>query len=178
MCDKKVLGDREIVRIPVVRSYEAFLPKYSNDGDSGMDVRAYLGENFDDIKKYGDVTPIYDVLDTLVGLKMAPNSRVLIASGLNMAIPYGYEIQARPRSGLALKYGITLSNAVGTIDSGYRGDCGFIIQNNGLEDYELMNSDRIGQFVLMKVPAIEWVEVDSLESSERGEGGYGHTGVK
>ena len=102
--------------------------------------------------------------------------RVLVSTGIKMAIPEGYEVQVRPRSGLALKHGISMANAIGTIDSDYRGEIGVILINLSKESYTIQPQERIGQIVLNKVEQIEFEVVTSLESTERGEGGFGHTG--
>lgn len=170
---------RECVEIPVLAGFR-FLPEYSKYGDSGMDVRADFSlVDRNNIKVYGESSQEYSCEDgTLTQITLMPNARMLIPTGIKLAIPYGFEIQARPRSGLALKHGITLTNCVGTIDSGYRGDCGFILQNSGHEPFVIKDGDRIGQFVLMRVAQANLIVSESLEDSDRGDGGYGHTGVK
>lgn len=131
-------------------------PEYSDPGSSGMDVRASL-EN---------------------SLILRPGERLLIPTGLYVEIPKGYEIQVRPRSGLSLKKGITVLNTPGTIDASYRGEIGVILQNNGTEDFLIENGDRIAQLVLCEVPICIWEITESLEETERGSGGFGHSGVK
>jgi len=172
-----ISNSREVVDVKIMKGYKS-KPEYSNDGDSGMDVRADLSLiDIHDIKVYGEYSG-NKKNGKLESITLMPNSRMLIPTGIKMAIPKGFEVQARPRSGLALKHGITLTNCVGTIDSGYRGDCGFILHNTGHEPFTINDGDRIGQFVLMRVAQINWVEAESLEDSDRGDGGYGHTGVK
>ncbi len=141
-------------KVKVVIEEGVTLPKYETAGSAGMDIRANIAE------------PI-----TLGSLE-----RVLIPTGIKMAIPEGYEVQVRPRSGLALKHGISMANAIGTIDSDYRGDIGVILINLSKESYTIQPQERIGQIVLNKVEQIEFEVVTSLESTERGEGGFGHTG--
>lgn len=141
-------------KVKVVIEEGVTLPKYETTGSAGMDIRANIAE------------PI-----TLGSLE-----RVLIPTGIKMAIPEGYEVQVRPRSGLALKHGISMANAIGTIDSDYRGDIGVILINLSKESYTIQPQERIGQIVLNKVEQIEFEVVTSLESTERGEGGFGHTG--
>ena len=102
--------------------------------------------------------------------------RVLVPTGLKIAIPEGYEVQVRPRSGLAIKHGITLLNTPGTIDSDYRGELKVIMVNLSKDEYTINPQERIGQLVLNKVAQMELVEVDSLDETERGAGGFGHTG--
>lgn len=131
-------------------------PEYTDQGSSGMDIRASL---------------TYSVI-------INPGCRALIPTGLYVSIPEGYEIQVRPRSGLAFKKGITVLNTPGTLDASYRGEIGVIIQNNGTEDFIIENGDRIAQLVLCEVPKCIWETVDVLDETERGEGGFGHSGVK
>lgn len=102
----------------------------------------------------------------------------LIKTGLKIAVPKGYAAFVYPRSGLALKKGVTVLNADGVIDSGYRGEIGVILINHGAEDFKVEFNDRIAQLIIQKVNLIEWKEVDSLTESQRGEGGFGHTGLK
>ncbi len=106
-----------------------------------------------------------------------PLARALIPTGLRVAIPQGYELQMRPRSGLALKHGISLVNTPGTIDSDYRGEIGVILINLSDEPFTVMPGDRICQMVLSKVPQLQWESVDELPDTDRGDGGFGHTGV-
>ena len=142
------------VEVKVVREKNVTLPKYETEGSAGLDVRANITE------------PI--VLKSL--------ERVLIPTGLKIAIPEGYEVQVRPRSGLAIKHGITMLNSPGTIDSDYRGEIKVIAVNLSNETYTIEPNERIAQLVLNKVEQIEFVEVEELDSTERGEGGFGHTG--
>uniref|UniRef100_UPI00356AC025 dUTP diphosphatase n=1 Tax=Fusobacterium nucleatum TaxID=851 RepID=UPI00356AC025 len=142
------------VQVKVVRKKGVELPKYETEGSAGMDVRANIKE------------PI-----TLKSLE-----RILIPTGLKVAIPEGYEIQVRPRSGLAIKHGITMLNTPGTVDSDYRGELKVIVVNLSNEAYTIEPNERIGQFVLNKIEQIEFVEVEELDSTKRGEGGFGHTG--
>ena len=142
------------VQVKVVREKDVELPKYETEGSAGMDVRANIKE------------PI-----TLKSLE-----RILIPTGLKVAIPEGYEIQVRPRSGLAIKHGITMLNTPGTVDSDYRGELKVIVVNLSNEAYIIEPNERIGQFVLNKIEQIEFIEVEELDSTERGEGGFGHTG--
>lgn len=130
------------------------LPAYATEGSSGMDVRAAVDEDY--ILKPG-------VVD-------------LIPTDLSLEIPGGYEIQVRPRSGLALKHSIGILNSPGTIDSDYRGELKIIIINFGKEDYIVKRGDRIAQLVLSKVWTGEIIETHELEDSDRGHGGFGHTG--
>ncbi|WP_031341843.1 dUTP diphosphatase [Novosphingobium lindaniclasticum] len=128
------------------------LPAYATDGAAGMDVVSAE-----------DVT-------------LAPGARHAVATGLAMAIPPGFEIQVRPRSGLALKHGISVPNAPGTIDSDYRGELKVILINHGAQPFEILRGDRVAQLVLAPVTRAAWLPVQELESTERGEGGFGSTG--
>ena len=125
-------------------------------GSAGMDVKANI-----------------DVPVTLKTLE-----RCLIPTGLKLEIPFGYEIQVRPRSGLALKNGVTLLNSPGTIDSDYRGEIGIILINLGKEDFVINPGERVGQIVLQKVYKMEFEEVEELSETVRAEGGFGHTGKR
>ena len=142
------------VEVKVVREKNVTLPKYETEGSAGLDVRANI------------IEPI--VLKSL--------ERVLIPTGLKIAIPEGYEVQVSPRSGLAIKHGITMLNSPGTIDSDYRGEIKVIAVNLSNETYTIEPNERIAQLVLNKVEQIEFVEVDELDATNRGEGGFGHTG--
>ena len=168
--------------IPVITTTQ--LPNYETAASAGMDVRA----NFDNIvEKFLFNTTIKEHENVRIdvngethhlieSITINPGGRALIPTGLRVAIPEGYEIQVRPRSGLALKNGITLLNTPGTIDADYRGDIGVIVINHGTEPFTIMAGDRIGQIVLNKVERIEWKEVDNLSDTIRGEGGFGSTG--
>ena len=168
--------------IPVITTSQ--LPNYETPASAGMDVRA----NFDNIvEKFLFNTTIKEHENVRIdvngethhlieSITINPGGRALIPTGLRVAIPEGYEIQVRPRSGLALKNGITLLNTPGTIDADYRGDIGVIVINHGTEPFTIIAGDRIGQIVLNKVERIEWKEVDNLPDTIRGEGGFGSTG--
>lgn len=142
------------MKIKVIRINETELPKYETVGSAGMDVRANIKE------------PV----------TLAPGAIKLIPAGLKVEIPLGYELQVRPRSGLALKHGLGMANSIGTIDSDYRGEIGVIAINLSDKPYTIQPEERIAQLVLNKVEQIEWVEVTELGTTERGAGGYGHTG--
>jgi len=132
------------------------LPDYSTASSAGMDLRADL--------------------DKAVPLK--PLERKLIPTGLFVELPEGFEAQIRPRSGLALKKGISVLNTPGTIDADYRGEIGIILVNLSNEEFVVEPGERICQMVINKVETVQWKEVESLEDSKRGEGGFGHTGTK
>lgn len=144
----------EKVIVKVVREAGVELPKYETPGSAGMDIRANISE------------PI--VLGSL--------ERVLVPTGIKIAIPEGYEVQVRPRSGLAIKHGITLLNTPGTVDSDYRGELKVIMVNLSKDEYTINPQERIGQLVLNQVAQMVFEEVDSLDETERGAGGFGHTG--
>lgn len=146
----------EKIDVKVIRKDSGVLPKYMTEGAAGMDVYAAVNE------------PV----------KIAPLERVLVPTGLHFEIPFGYEIQVRPRSGLALNHGITLVNSPGTIDSDYRGEVKIIMINLSNEQYEIKPGERICQFVLQKVYHAVLKESDALEESSRSAGGFGHTGKK
>lgn len=131
------------------------LPAYSTSHSAGMDLRAHLEE------------PVV----------LKPMERKLIPTGLYIELPQGYEAQIRPRSGLALKKGISVLNTPGTIDADYRGEIGIILVNLSEEEFVIENGERICQMVINRVEKASWVEVDSLKESERGAGGFGHTGI-
>ncbi|MBN8667007.1 MAG: dUTP diphosphatase [Chitinophagales bacterium] len=130
------------------------LPAYATPGSSGMDLRAELSE----------------------AVVLKPLERTLIPTGIYLEIPQGYEAQVRPRSGLAIKQGITCLNTPGTIDADYRGEIKVILVNLSSEDQTIHPGDRIAQMVFQQVTQIKWEEVGELEKSQRGEGGFGHTG--
>ena len=135
------------------------IPSYAKEGDAGMDVRAYF-------------TSESKVIELQAG------DRKIIPTGLKVAIPNGYEIQVRPRSGMAFKKGITVLNTPGTIDCGYRGEIGVIVHNASPSPVTIEHGERVAQLVLNKVPSILWEEVNELSDTDRGEGGFGSTGTK
>ncbi len=139
-----------------LRGEKARLPQYMTPASSGMDLFASLEE--------GDVT-------------LAPGRRRLIPTGVAIGLPKGYEAQVRPRSGLALKNGVTLLNSPGTVDADYRGEIGVILINLGDKSFVIRDGDRIAQLVVHQVCRIELQEVDELPISTRGGGGFGHTGL-
>jgi dUTP pyrophosphatase len=145
-----------MIKIPVVNRGHQQLPAYATTQSAGMDLRANL--------------------DAPVTLH--PMERRLIPSGLHIALPEGYEAQVRPRSGLALKHGLTVLNAPGTIDADYRGDIGVVLINLSTEDFVVNDGERIAQLVIARYEQAELQLVEELDETERGEGGYGHTGVK
>lgn len=132
------------------------MPTYATSQSAGMDLRANLEE------------PVV----------LHPMERRLIPTGLHIALHEGYEAQVRPRSGLALKHGLTVLNAPGTIDADYRGEIGVVLINLSQEDFTINDGERIAQLVVARYEQVEFSLVETLDETERGEGGYGHTGVK
>ena len=132
---------------------DAVLPAYAHPSDAGMDVRS------------------------VEDLAIAPGKRALVRTGLVMMLPPLYEAQVRPRSGLALKHGITVLNTPGTIDSGYRGEVGVVLINLGQEEFKVAKGDKIAQLVIAPVTQPEVAEVFDVDETDRGEGGFGSTGV-
>jgi dUTP pyrophosphatase len=132
------------------------LPAYETEGSAGLDLRAAIAEGEEIVLK--------------------PLARALIPTGLKIAVPLGYEVQVRPRSGLALKFGITCLNSPGTIDSDYRGEVGVILINLGQEDFTVKRGDRIAQMVVAKHARIVWDITEALPETARGSGGFGSTG--
>jgi dUTP pyrophosphatase len=146
------------------------LPKYESIGASGMDVRAYKYSLPDQLDKENEFLE--------EGLILKPHERVLIKTGIQIEIPQNTEIQVRPRSGLALKHGITLTNAIGTIDEDYRGDVGVILLNTSNKDFIIKKNDRIAQIVLVPILKFKWDVVKEISETKRGEGGFNSTGTK
>ena len=153
------------------------LPKYETKGSDGFDFRACFDSGEKAIvysrelgKLEVDLTPE----DTTIVL--SPGERALIPTGLFIALPEGFRLHVTPRSGLALKNGITVLNTPGKVDSDYRGGIGIIIINHGFEDFVIKHNDRIAQGAIELSCQLDWVEVETLSETERGEGGFGHTG--
>lgn len=149
------LNDKTM-KVQIINKSKHSLPQYATSSSAGMDLRANL--------------------DNPIVLK--PLQRCLVPTGLYIALPEGFEAQIRPRSGLALKKGITLLNTPGTIDADYRGEIGVIVINISAEDFIIEDGERIAQMVIARYEQAEWQEVEVLEDTERGAGGFGHTGVK
>ncbi len=145
-----------MIKIKVVNRGHQQLPAYATAQSAGMDLRANLE------------APV----------TLHPMERRLIPTGLHIALPVGYEAQVRPRSGLALKHGLTVLNTPGTIDADYRGEIGVVLINLSKEDFVVNDGERIAQMVIARHEQGEFEEVEVLDETERGEGGYGHTGVK
>ena len=145
-----------MIQVKVINKGKQPLPAYATEQSAGMDLRA-------DIEQ-----PV----------TLKPLERRLIPTGLHIALPQGYEAQVRPRSGLALKHGITVLNTPGTIDADYRGEIGVVLVNLSDEDFVVNPGERVAQMVIAQYEQAVQQTVDTLDETERGEGGYGHTGVK
>lgn len=145
------------MKVKVINKSGFDLPKYETENSAGMDLRACFsnGENGEIIER---------------------GERLLIKTGIFLEVPKGYEVQIRPRSGLAFKFGVTVVNSPGTIDADYRGEIGVILINHGEVPFIVNHGDRIAQMVLAKCEQAEWDEVDNLSETDRGEGGFGSTG--
>ena len=144
------------IQVKVINKGDQPLPTYETEHSAGLDLRAALSE----------------------AVVLAPGERSLIPTGLFLEIPPGYEAQVRPRSGLALKRGLTLLNAPGTIDADYRGEVGVIMINLSAEEQRIDRGERIAQLIFAPVTRGEWVEVETLAETERGSGGFGSTGKR
>ncbi len=147
--------DYDMPKIPIVNKSNNPLPKHQTTGSSGADVHAFLPEG---------------------PLEIAPGKREIIPTGLYVEIPEGYEIQVRPRSGLAFKHGITVLNSPGTIDSDYRGEIKVLLINHGEHPFVIESGERIAQMILAKHDYFDWESVEELNNTDRGEGGYGSSG--
>ena len=162
------------MEVQVINKSANELPKYETPASAGMDLKADLWSIQEKFLFGAQV--VYNIDNTIAGIQILPGGHALIPTEIYTAIPMGYEVQVRPRSGLALKYGITVLNTPGTIDADYRNGWGVILMNLGQEPFMVKQGDRIAQGVLAKVEQIEWKEVEELDSTERGLGGFGHTG--
>ena len=144
------------MKIQIINNSKHSLPQYGTPLSAGLDLRANLD----------------------APMVMKPLERVLVPTGLSIALPAGYEAQVRPRSGLALKKGITVLNSPGTIDADYRGEIRVILVNLSAEEFVIEDGERIAQMVIARHEQAEWEEVEVLDETERGAGGFGHTGTK
>ena len=161
------------MQVEVINSGKNNLPEYASAGSAGCDVKADF-TNIDTSRIFnGKFYDAYD--DNPAVLQLYPGGRALIPTGISIAIPEGYEVQVRARSGLALKNGVCLANGIGTVDADFRNEVGIIILNLGHEPFDIAQGDRIAQLVLNKVEQIEWVPVETLSGEDRG-GGFGHSG--
>ena len=146
----------ERLKVRIINQSANNLPAYATEGSSGMDIRANLAQP----------------------LSIPASARVLVPTGLYLELPEGYEAQVRPRSGLAVKQGITCLNTPGTIDSDYRGEIRVLLINLSTEEQVIHPADRIAQLVVQKVERVLWEETGNIAETLRGEGGFGHTGIK
>ena len=144
------------MKIKIVNKSQHDSPVYPTSQSAGLDLRANLTES----------------------ITLKPLARILVKTGLFIELPEGYEAQVRPRSGFAYKKGITVLNSPGTIDADYRGEIGVILVNLSNEEFIIENGERVAQMVIAKHEQANWIEVETLEVSERGAGGFGSTGVK
>ena len=144
------------MKINIVNKSKHHLPHYETEASAGMDLRANISES----------------------ITLKPLERAIIKTGLFIELPIGFEAQVRPRSGLAAKKGITVLNAPGTVDADYRGEIGVILVNLSSSDFSIEDGERIAQLVIAKHERAEWIEVEELSETSRGEGGFGSTGVK
>lgn len=144
------------MKVKIVNKSQWQLPQYATSLSAGVDLRAALDKE----------------------IVLPPLGRAIVPTGLFLEIPAGYEAQVRPRSGLAAKKGITVLNAPGTIDADYRGEVGVILVNLSQEPFTIVPGERVAQMVFARCEQVEWLEVDTLDESERGAGGFGSTGVK
>ena len=145
-----------MLQLPVINEGPYELPAYATLSSAGLDLKAVLAE----------------------AVVLGPLERKIVGTGLKIALPEGYEAQVRPRSGLAAKHGITVLNAPGTIDADYRGEIGVILVNLSNEPFTIQPGERIAQLVVAQYSQVEWKPVESLDSTQRGEGGFGSTGKK
>jgi dUTP pyrophosphatase len=150
------MSEVKVKLLPLEHAVGLQLPTYATEQSAGMDLSAALGE----------------------ALELGPGDRALIPTGLSIALPAGYEAQIRPRSGLALKNGITVLNSPGTIDADYRGEIKVLLINHGKEAFTVERGMRIAQMVVERYETVGWKVVKDLEESDRGEGGFGSTGTK
>ena len=144
------------MNVKVINKSKHELPHYSTIASAGMDLRANIDES----------------------ISLKPLERTIVKTGIFIELPLGFEAQVRPRSGLAFKNGITVLNSPGTIDADYRGEIGVILVNLSAEEFMIPDGERIAQMVIAKHEQAQWIEVEALENSERGAGGFGSTGVK
>ena len=143
------------MKIRIINKSPHSLPKYETENSAGMDIRAFIKNN----------------------INLKPLERTIVTTGLYLSLPKGYEAQVRPRSGLAIKKGITVLNSPGTIDSDYRGEIGVILINLSNEVFTIKNGDRVAQLIIAQHTSVIWEEAGELDDSSRGSGGFGSTGI-
>lgn len=147
----------DTIKVKIINRSHHELPAYVTPGSAGMDVRAYLPDG-----------PVV----------LGPLERALIPTGLYMQLPHGFECQIRPRSGLAIKHGISLVNTPGTVDSDYRGEIGVILVNLSNQPFTVNDGERVCQMVITRYTRVDWEPTDRIDSTERGDGAFGHTGTR
>lgn len=145
---------QQAFNVNIINRSDNPLPHYATEGSSGMDLRAFLEQD----------------------LVLQPMERTLVPTGLFIELPEGYEVQVRPRSGLAIKQGLTCLNSPGTVDADYRGELKVILINLSTEPQTIRSGDRVAQMVMQKIEKINWQPVETINETQRGEGGFGHTG--
>jgi dUTP pyrophosphatase len=164
----------KFIDVKIRRLPDTVIPRYQTVGAAAVDLHAYL--------KSTDLLPheisLIDELSVYSPITLQPNQRRLIGTGLKLEIPEGFEMQLRPRSGLAYKYGITITNSPGTIDSDFRGEVKVLLHNTGSEPFTINDGERICQAIFTEITQARFVDVAELGDTDRGEGGFGHTGSK
>lgn len=159
--------------VQVIKNTNNELPKYETIESAGCDLKADIISINSKFLFHSHISEDQNGLF----IKINPGGRVLIPTGLKIALPKGYEAQIRPRSGLALKHGVTVLNTPGTIDADYRGDIGIILINHGMEPFKVYQGDRIAQLIINKIEQVEFEVVNELDDTIRGSGGFGSTNV-
>lgn len=160
------------MKVKVINNGKNELPSYAHKGDAGMDLRADFSHVGDILTHGGEWDEERQVFILFSG------GRAAIPTGLSIALPHGYKLDIQPRSGLSIKQGVTVGNAPGLVDENFRGEICVILYNLSDEPFEIKQGDRIGQAVLTKYTPIDWVTTTTLENSDRGEGGFGSSGIQ
>lgn len=166
-----------MIEVKVINKSKNSLPEYATINSAGCDLMADFSNVTSKITAFNSFTTWNNDKTVLESVTIRPGGRALIPTNLFIALPEGYEAQIRPRSGLAIKKGITCLNTPGTIDADYRGNVGVILANLGNENFEVKQGDRIAQMVICKAEQISWKIVTELDSTDRGEQGFGHSGI-
>lgn len=162
--------------VNVVKETLNALPTYATKGSAGLDLRADLWQVKESNLHNAEV--VRDEYSVIKYIAIHPGGRALIPTGLHIQLPEGYEARIQPRSGLALKNGVSVLNTPGCVDCDYRGDIGVILINHGFSTFKVHQGDRIAQMIVSKVEQVIWNLVDSLEETERGDGGFNSTGIR
>lgn len=166
-----------MIEVKVLNKSKNSLPKYATTNSAGCDLMADFSDVTSKIMAFNSFITWNEDKTVLESVTIRPGGRALIPTNLFIALPEGYEAQIRPRSGLSIKKGITCLNILGTIDADYRGNVGVVLVNLGNENFEIKQGDRIAQMVICKVEQISWKTVLELDSTDRGEQGFGHSGI-